>query len=106
MTDRAVVLLSGGLDSATVLAMARASGLECYALSVAYGDHPVATSGQLRLQVYSDLAYGAQAIQYFTYWTPPFFPPGRSGCRFPGLPAVPEFVIDAARPQPPHARRS
>jgi 7-cyano-7-deazaguanine synthase len=34
---RAVVLLSGGLDSATVLAMARAQGLECFALSVDYG---------------------------------------------------------------------
>jgi 7-cyano-7-deazaguanine synthase len=36
-SSRAVVLLSGGLDSATVLAMARAAGLECHALSVAYG---------------------------------------------------------------------
>jgi 7-cyano-7-deazaguanine synthase len=34
---RAVVLLSGGMDSATVLAMARAQGFICYALSVDYG---------------------------------------------------------------------
>lgn len=33
----AVVLLSGGLDSATVLAMARKQGYTCYALSVDYG---------------------------------------------------------------------
>ena len=34
---RAVVLLSGGLDSATVLADARARGFECHTLAVDYG---------------------------------------------------------------------
>lgn len=34
---RAVVLLSGGLDSATCLAWARAQGFECHALTVDYG---------------------------------------------------------------------
>lgn len=38
----AVVLLSGGLDSATVLAIARARGFDCHALSVDYGQRHVA----------------------------------------------------------------
>jgi 7-cyano-7-deazaguanine synthase len=37
MTDRAVVLLSGGLDSATALAVASRDGFETYALSFGYG---------------------------------------------------------------------
>lgn len=39
---KAVVLLSGGLDSATVLAMAREQGYDCYAMSVAYGQRHAA----------------------------------------------------------------
>jgi len=37
MARSAVVLLSGGLDSATVLAMAKADGFECHAISFRYG---------------------------------------------------------------------
>ena len=37
MTRPAVILLSGGLDSATTLAIAQAAGFECFALSFAYG---------------------------------------------------------------------
>ena len=34
---RAVILLSGGLDSATVVAMAKADGFSCYSMSFDYG---------------------------------------------------------------------
>jgi 7-cyano-7-deazaguanine synthase len=37
MPGRAVILLSGGLDSATTLAVAREEGYECFALSFDYG---------------------------------------------------------------------
>lgn len=39
---RAVILLSGGLDSATVLAIARAEGYACHALSLDYGQRHTA----------------------------------------------------------------
>lgn len=40
-----------------------------FALTVAHSVYPVPELAALRLQVYSNLAYGAQGIQYFTYWT-------------------------------------
>jgi 7-cyano-7-deazaguanine synthase len=42
MTARAIVLVSGGLDSATCLAIARSEGYECHALSLAYGQRHTA----------------------------------------------------------------
>ena len=55
---KAVVLLSGGLDSATVLAIARAAGFECHALSVHYGQrHAVELDAARRLAA----ALGASA---------------------------------------------
>jgi len=47
---KAVVLLSGGLDSATVLAMARQQGYACHALSVDYGQrHRVELEAAVRV---------------------------------------------------------
>jgi len=41
-----------------------------FVLSTPHRNYPQPTLASLRLQIYSNLAYGAQAIQYFTYWTP------------------------------------
>ena len=53
MTKKAVVLLSGGLDSATVLAIARDHGFDCYALSINYGQrHAVEINAARRVADY------------------------------------------------------
>lgn len=60
MTDqqppKAVVLLSGGLDSATALAIARDQGFDCFALSVDYGQRH---SAELRAAARVAKAMGA-----------------------------------------------
>jgi len=42
-----------------------------FAATSSFWSNPIPTLADLRLQVFSNLAYGAQGIQYFTYWTPP-----------------------------------
>ena len=46
---KAVVLLSGGLDSATVLALAQAEGYQCYSISFDYGQRHRAELNAARL---------------------------------------------------------
>jgi len=46
---KAVVLISGGLDSATVLAMAKAQGFSCYALSFNYNQRSISELEAARL---------------------------------------------------------
>lgn len=58
MTRLAVVLLSGGLDSATVLALARERGFACHALSFRYGQrHAVELTAAARVAA----AFGAKS---------------------------------------------
>ena len=41
-----------------------------FSLSTAHDPYPVADRAAMRLQIFTNLAYGAQGIQYFTYTTP------------------------------------
>ena len=61
MATRAVVLLSGGLDSATTLAIARAEGYECHALSFDYGQRHVC-----ELESAKKVAAALGAVQHLT----------------------------------------
>jgi 7-cyano-7-deazaguanine synthase len=58
-TPVAVVLLSGGLDSATVLAIAREGGYACHALSIRYGQRHV-----VELQAAKQVAAALGAIDH------------------------------------------
>jgi 7-cyano-7-deazaguanine synthase len=56
---KAVVLLSGGLDSATVLAIARAAGYECHALSFRYGQRHA-----VELEAAAEVARALGAVEH------------------------------------------
>jgi len=58
---KAVVLVSGGLDSATVLAMARAQDFACYALSFDYGQRH-----RVELQAAARVAAALGAVEHKT----------------------------------------
>lgn len=51
---------------------AKKAGMDFWSflLTVPHVTYPVPTKSDLRLQVYSNLAYGTQALQCFTYWVP------------------------------------
>lgn len=56
---RAVILLSGGLDSATTLALARTQGFACHALSVHYGQRHSA-----EIDAAARIAVAQQAVEH------------------------------------------
>lgn len=56
---KAVILLSGGLDSSTVLYQAQADGCECYAISFDYGQRH-----QKELEAAKEIAIAAGAIEH------------------------------------------
>jgi 7-cyano-7-deazaguanine synthase len=59
---RAVILLSGGLDSATVLAIARSEGRICHALSFTYGQRH-----EVELQAATRVAHAMSVAEHVTY---------------------------------------
>jgi len=56
------------LEMASAAARQAGVPLWAFALSTHHFSYPTPTLAHLRMQVFSDLAYGAQTIQYFTYW--------------------------------------
>lgn len=59
MKKKAIILLSGGMDSTTLLALAQSQGYECYALSFRYGQRH-----STELQAATEIAKQANVIRH------------------------------------------
>ena len=59
MSQKAIILLSGGLDSITALAFAKQQGFDCYALSFEYGQRHNA-----EIRAATEIAKAYQAIEH------------------------------------------
>ena len=68
MTDRAVVLVSGGLDSATCLARALDQGFDGFALSFDYGQRSVSELAAERLADPQGLSSTGLSTWFSTNW--------------------------------------
>jgi hypothetical protein len=62
-----------------------------YALSSAITGFPIPTLADLRLQMYSNLAYGAQGLNYYAYWNGGTQPPVADGVKTPTYYVVQEM---------------
>jgi 7-cyano-7-deazaguanine synthase len=65
MNSKAIILLSGGLDSATCLALAQSQGRECYALTFDYGQ-----KHRVELQAAQRIAHAQKVAQHLIFPLP------------------------------------
>jgi 7-cyano-7-deazaguanine synthase len=105
---KAVVLLSGGLDSATVLAIARSAGFDCHALSLDYGQrhraeldaaaHIARQLGAVRHEIVSlDLSrFGGSALTDASIAVPDAERPDRQGIPVTYVPARNTIMLSIA----------
>jgi 7-cyano-7-deazaguanine synthase len=92
---RAVVLTSGGLDSTTTLAIARAQGFDCYALTVDYGQrHQVEIEAarrvaqELRVREHAVIAINLRRFGGSALTTDVALPTGRAPEAMTDIPAT------------------
>lgn len=94
---KAVVLLSGGLDSATCLAMANAQGFACYVLSFDYGQrhHAELTAARQIASVMGALEHRVVALDIGQFGASALTDPAIAVSDFSGSEAIPATYVPA-----------